>query len=93
MSERVRELLIWAIGVGLVVLAATLTDRIFEAIYDPTAAVLAPLVPGIAALLLPRDRWAIRIPAQVLIVASCGAAAVVREDGTLPAVLAGRGAY
>ncbi len=83
MSERVRGLLIWALGVGLVVLAATLTDRIFEAVYDPTLAVLAPLVPGVAALLLPRERWAIRIPAQVLIVAACGAAAVVREDGAL----------
>ena len=60
MSERVRELLIWAIGVGLVVLAATLTDRIFEAVYDPTGpcwrrwSLASPQ-------LLPNDRWAIRI--------------------------------
>jgi transglutaminase-like putative cysteine protease len=86
-SDRARELLILVLGVGLVVLAATLTDRIFEAEFDPWPAVLAPIVPGIAALALPREHWGIRIPAQVLVVLGCASAAVVHVDGTLPSDL------
>ena len=73
-----------ALGTFLVMLVATLTDRVFEPGYQPWSLVVVPIVPLVLAIALARFRWPLRVAVQAVVGLALVAFVIERHHGDLP---------